>query len=184
MNSVLFASSNRNKFEEVYSELFSVGIIVEHHDMVIREIQCDSLKHIAEEKSKAAYIKLSSPVLVEDDGLFIDCLKGFPGQYSAYVYKTIGKTGILKLLEDVLVRYASFISVFAFYDGKESYSFLGKTHGRIATAICKGGWGFDGVFIPDNCDLTFGELQLQKKKQLFSHRAKALDKFKKWYLNN
>jgi XTP/dITP diphosphohydrolase len=184
MNSVLFASSNRNKFEEVNSVLFSAGIIVEYRNMLIKEIQSDSLEHIAEEKSKAAYSKLSSPVLVEDDGLFIECLNGFPGQYSAYVYQTIGNIGILKLLEGILIRSASFISVFAFYDGKNSYSFLGKTHGRIATVICKGGWGFDGVFIPDNCDSTFGELQQQKNKELFSHRAKALNKFKKWYLNN
>ena len=122
MNSVVFASSNRNKFEEVNSVLFSAGIIVEYRNMLIKEIQSDSLKHIAEEKSKAAYTKLSSPVLVEDDGLFIECLNGFPGQYSAYVYQTIGKIGILKLLEDIHIRWASFISVFAFNDGKKSYS--------------------------------------------------------------
>jgi XTP/dITP diphosphohydrolase len=184
MSSVLFVSSNRNKYKEVNSVLFSAGIVVEYHNMQILEMQSNSLKQIAEEKSKAAYSKLSRPVLVEDDGLFIDYLNGFPGQYSAYVYKTIGNSGILKLLEGILVRCASFISVFAFYDGKSSYCFLGKTHGRISTAIRKGGWGFDGIFIPDRCDSTFGELHQLKKKELFSHRTKALDKFKKWYLTN
>jgi XTP/dITP diphosphohydrolase len=184
MNSVLFASSNRNKFEEVNSVLFSAGIIVEYHNILILEIQSNSLKQIAEEKSKAAYSKLSRPVLVEDDGLFIDYLNGFPGQYSAYVYKTIGNSGIQKLLEGIPIRCASFISVFAFYDGKNSYSFLGKTHGRISTVIRKGGWGFDGVFIPDSSDSTFGELQQLEKKEIFSHRTKALNKFKRWYLNN
>ena len=63
MNSVVFASSNRNKFEEVNSVLLSAGIIVEYRNMLIKEIQSDSLKHIAEEKSKASIYQTVLPGL-------------------------------------------------------------------------------------------------------------------------
>ena len=40
-------------------------------------------------------------MIIEDAGLFIEGLKGFPGVYSAYVQKTLGNPGILKLMEGV-----------------------------------------------------------------------------------
>ena len=64
----------------------------------IKEIQSDSLEEIALEKCRYAFSKIKSPVIVEDDGLFIEKLNGFPGQYSAFVFKTIGIKGILDLL--------------------------------------------------------------------------------------
>ena len=38
-------------------------------------------------------------VLVEDAGLFVSALNGFPGVYSSYVLDTLGCSGILRLLE-------------------------------------------------------------------------------------
>ena len=40
-------------------------------------------------------------MIVEDAGLFVDALEGFPGPYAAYVYKTIHNKGILKLMENM-----------------------------------------------------------------------------------
>ena len=57
-------------------------------------------------------------VIVEDDGLFVDSLSGFPGPYSSFVFKTIGNDGILKLLAGSTKRSAYFLSLIAFYDGR------------------------------------------------------------------
>ena len=137
------------------------------------EIQSDSLNEISEAKSISAYQKEPNPLIVEDDSLFIEELNGFPGQYSAYVYKTIGNEGVLKLLTRTKNRSASFRAIFAFYDGKNSKTFEHDTKGRISDSISEGGWGYDPIYVPDGTNQTFGQLYL----------TGALDKFAKWYKN-
>jgi XTP/dITP diphosphohydrolase len=78
-------------------------------------------------------------------------------------------------------RHALFKSVFAFNNGRNSLTFGGETRGTIARKLTKGGWGYDPIFIPHNSDLTYGILETQGEKDLFSHRAKALKKFGDWF---
>ena len=119
-------------------------------------------------------------VIVEDDGLFVDSLSGFPGQYSSFVFKTIGNDGILKLLARSAKRSAYFLSLIAFYDGRILSISEGRVNGKITDRITEGGWGYDPIFVPDGTDLTFAELE--KNKNEYSHRKRALEKFAQWYL--
>jgi XTP/dITP diphosphohydrolase len=176
---VAFASTNENKYREVRAILAQRGLEVEFAKAKLVEIQSDSLEAIAREKAKSAYLQVSRSVIVEDDGLFIDSLGGFPGQYSSYVFKSIGIAGIVKLLSDVRDRYASFISLIAFSDGKATTVFEGKVNGAIADKPAAGGWGYDPIFVPDGASGTFAELA---NKNDYSHRRKALDLFADWYL--
>jgi len=150
----------------------------------LTEIQADSLEIIALNKSHSAFLDMSTPVIVEDDGLFIEELNGFPGQYSSFVFDTIGNWGIIKLLQKATSRHALFKSVFAFNNGRNSLTFGGETKGTIARKMTKGGWGYDPIFIPHNSDLTLGILETQGAKEFFSHRAKALKKFGDWFSRN
>jgi XTP/dITP diphosphohydrolase len=176
---VTFASSNQNKYREVQSILSAHGIAVDFAQAELVEIQSDSLEEIAKEKALCAFAKVGKSVIVEDDGLFIDALNGFPGQYSSYTFKTIGNAGILKLLSGLTNRFASFRSLIAFHDGKNLSMSEGIVDGRISTAITEGGWGYDPIFVPAGTDLTFA--QLKDKKNEYSHRKLALEKFAHWY---
>ena len=121
-------------------------------------------------------------VIVEDDGLFIDSLDGFPGPYSSFVFRTIGNDGILKLLTGSTNRSAYFCSLIAFYNGITLSISEGRVDGRISERVTDGGgWGYDPIFVPDGTDLTFAELK--KSKNEYSHRRRALENFAKWYLN-
>ena len=80
------------------------------------EIQDENLENIAKASAIDAAKKCGLPVIVEDAGLFIEALNGFPGPYSSYVNKTIGVGGILKLMNNVKDRSAYFLSAVAFYD--------------------------------------------------------------------
>jgi XTP/dITP diphosphohydrolase len=177
---ITFASTNQNKFLEVQSILSTRSITVDFYQIPLVEIQSDSLKEIAEEKAKTAFTKVGRPVIVEDDGLFIDSLAGFPGQYSSFVFKTIGNDGILKLLAGSAKRSAYFSSVIAFYNGIILSISDGRVDGRISYRITERGWGYDPIFVPDGTDLTFAELK--KSKNEYSHRKRALEKFAQWYL--
>jgi XTP/dITP diphosphohydrolase len=184
MKSILFASSNDKKYREVKSLLSHFDIDVQFFKKSLTEIQADSLEIIALNKSHSAFLEISTPVIVEDDGLFIEELNGFPGQYSSFVFDTIGNWGIIKLLQKATSRHALFKSVFAFNNGRNSLTFGGETKGTIARKMTKGGWGYDPIFIPHNSDLTLGILETQGAKEFFSHRAKALKKFGAWFSRN
>ena len=182
MRSLYFLSSNLNKFIEICQILHGYNVPVKFLDIKLREIQADSLNEIAEEKSKDAFKALSKPVIIEDDGLFIHRLNGFPGPNSSFVFKTIGNSGILKLLFQIRDRSASFVSVFVYNDGDIVRTFVGKTEGRISSKIDGPGWGYDPIFIPTGSELTFGQLKDRKKR--ISHRGKAVSAFAKWYVRN
>lgn len=173
---VIFASSNKSKFTEVKSILALRGIEVEMADIKIGEIQSDELQEVAANKAEKAHAVTKRPVLVEDDGLFIEVLDGFPGAYSSYVFKTIGNAGILKLLQGSQNRNAHFVAFMGYHDGDSVRLFCGTTRGTISLETKGEGWGFDPIFIPEGGGgLTYA--QLEKRKGEFSHRRKALDAF-------
>ena len=180
MGNITFASTNQNKFLEVQSILSTRNISVNFSQIHLVEIQSDSLEEIAREKAKTAFAKVRRQVIVEDDGLFIDSLGGFPGQYSSFVLRTIGNDGILKLLAGSAKRSAYFCSLIAFYNGIILSISDGRVDGRISDRVTEGGWGYDPIFVPDGTDLTFAELK--KNKNEYSHRKRALEKFAQWYL--
>jgi len=186
MTFVYFASSNENKLLEIQS-LFEnqnkenkENIEILFSNLAIKEIQSESIIEVAEDKAKKAFNAIKKPVIVEDDGLFIDGLNGFPGIYASFVFKTIGNKGILNLLGSNKNRRAHFLSVFSFYDGKTIETFNGQTAGHITTEIFPKGWGFDPIFKPEKEDKTYGELNILRKNEI-SHRSKAFRQFLTWH---
>jgi XTP/dITP diphosphohydrolase len=183
---IFFATNNINKFNETRKVLAEHKIAVGMLRVKTLEIQNDGLKEIAESSVIDAFKGVKLPIIVEDAGLFVDALGGFPGPYAAYVYKTIGNRGLLRLMERVEDRSARFQSVIAyFYSGlKLPVCFDGEVVGDIIREERKGkgksGFGFDPVFKPAGSCKTFAEMNLAEKN-MFSHRAKALRKFAKWY---
>jgi XTP/dITP diphosphohydrolase len=111
--------------------------------------------------------------IVDDTGLFIDSLKGFPGVWSAYAQKTIGNKGILKLMDGVEDRGAEFRCCIGCDIDGERIVVVGVCRGYI-TESEKGtdGFGFDPIFSPDG-KLTFAEMSIEDKN-LISHRGKAV----------
>ncbi len=143
------------------------------------EIRSDSIEDVARDSAMAAYKRCKDSVFVEDSGLFIDFLNGFPGAYSSWVYKKLGNRGILKLMEGAHNRSATFEAIVAFVKRKgELQLFRGKCHGTISTEERgKKGFGYDPIFIPDGEHQTFAE-SIELKNKL-SHRYKALLEFSK-----
>ena len=127
----------------------------------------------------SAYEKCKKPVIIEDDGLFIDSLSGFPGPYSSYIFDTIGNNGILKLLADN--RDAQFVAIIAFCDSSnEPTLFESSVAGTISKNIQDGGWGYDPIFIPGKQNKPYAELD---NKNNLSHRYESLKKFANWFNN-
>src|SRR5215210_6978746 len=192
MNIIFFVSNNIHKYSEIKSILHerTTDITLNFYKQKIIEIQDDKIEKIAIEKAKSAYNTVKRPIIIEDDGLFINSLNGFPGQYSSYVFKLIGNRGILRLLEGSRSRSAFFKSIFVYTNGIITRAFIGQINGKISATITDGGWGYDPIFIPlkdyndDNNNKTFATLSKTNKKNELSHRRIALDKFVKWFHQN
>lgn len=183
MRKIIFASTNENKFKEILLHLRNFDFEIEFVRFNTVEIQSEMLEDIALEKSKRAFEKIGKSIIVEDTGLFIDSLGGFPGPYSAYVLKTIGNKGILDLLSKKSNRLALFRSVIAYNDGKNNLTFSGETRGTISDNISETGWGYDPIFIPQGSSTTYGQRGITDKIRI-SHRTNALNHFAEWYCRN
>ena len=192
MNEIYFVSHNIYKYSEIKS-IVDKRIIDLHLKFCkrnITEIQDQKIEKIAIEKAKFAYNIVKKPIIIEDDGLFINSLNGFPGQYSSYVLKSIGNRGIIRLLKGYRDRSAFFKSIFVYSNGIVVKIFYGKINGKISSTIKDDGWGYDPIFIPlnnnndNNSDTTFAKLSKTNKKNELSHRRIALDKFVKWFNQN
>ncbi|MCD6340456.1 MAG: XTP/dITP diphosphatase [Desulfurococcales archaeon] len=145
------------------------------------EIQSEKLEEIAMYSAINAVIHIRDYVVVEDAGLFIEALNGFPGPYSSYVYKKLGIEGVLKLMDGVSDRRAYFKSVIAFASPTGLVKiFEGVVHGEIAlSARGSGGFGFDPIFIPKGERRTFAEMSVSEKNK-YSHRARAFKELANW----
>jgi len=183
---VFFATNNVNKFNEARGVLAVYKIAVGMLRIKALEIQSDNLEEIAETSVVDSFQRCNLPLIVEDAGLFIETLNGFPGPYSAYVYKTIGNTGLLKLMENLKNRKAKFHSLIAYCSTelKTPICFKGEAVGKITEEEGRNntnsGFGFDPIFKPAKNNKTFAEMTV-KEKNKYSHRAQALRKFAKWY---
>lgn len=175
---IFFATSNPNKFAEAAEILVGAGITVRHFFFDHNEIRSDSLEEVARESVSAAYQLCRAPVFVEDAGLFINALNGFPGTYSGWVQKKIGVEGILKLMNGVEDRSAYFEACVAYHDGYCISTYHGRCDGRIAEkAKGASGFAYDPIFIPAGHSQTFAE-NIELKNNL-SHRYKSLLEFSK-----
>jgi XTP/dITP diphosphohydrolase len=174
-----FVTGNKGKFAEAESILKEYGIKIEHSLMSIPEERAENCQAIAEGCARRAYEALGKPLFVEDSGLFIESLNGFPGTYSAWAFSKLGCEGVLKLMTGTVKRDAQFITAIGYADEGTMKVFVGICNGKIAESR-KGTFGFayDSVFIPDGESKTFAEDIAMKSR--VSHRKKALVEFAEW----
>lgn len=181
---ILFLTKNLHKYNEAFEILSEYDIHLKHLAFDKLELQSHSIEDVSKFSAIQAYKQLKHPLIVEDAGLFIDSLNGFPGPYSSYVFHTIGCDGILQLMKRAIDRSAEFRSVVTYADFKDGVkSFNGIVHGYICfEKKGENGFGFDPIFIPESETLTFAEVSSTRKNKI-SHRAKSLRLFANWRVN-
>jgi XTP/dITP diphosphohydrolase len=181
-NAVWFLTHNSDKFREASAILAPLGVRIRHLDRSKIEIQDSRQENIAKFALLNALEGQNKQILVEDSGIFIEDLNGFPGPYSSYVYDTIGLKGVLAVLRRHKVRRAYFQATVAF--GSPTVNprlFRGRVTGRISDKILgRNGFGYDPIFIPDGYKKTFGQSS-QAFKNERSHRARAFQNFARWF---
>ena len=183
---------------------------VRQFDYDYTEVQSDSLGAIAARGAREAYREVGDPTIVDDAGLFVRALGGFPGPYSSYVEDTVGVERTWRLASAEDDREASFRCVIAYCDGEEFDASPDPVdrEDRVAAAAAgpdgegsddllpvklfegrvrgtlvepRGDGGFGFDPIFEREGRTFAEMSAAEKNAI-SHRGRALAKFAEWYV--
>ena len=193
---LVFASSNKNKINEINSLIGQTFLVKGLEDIGITEEIPEPGTSIKENSFlKADYVRNFlknkgelSLVFADDSGLEVEALNNAPGVYSARYAGVLknDEANNLKLLKElnlVTNRKASFVTVITLIRNEEIHYFEGEIKGTIAYAARgENGFGYDPLFIPQGYRSTFAELNSETKNTI-SHRAIAVNKLLR-YLNN
>ncbi|MBN2331297.1 MAG: RdgB/HAM1 family non-canonical purine NTP pyrophosphatase [Candidatus Aenigmarchaeota archaeon] len=177
---LLFITGNRMKAEEVKEILAGFGIAVEQRSLDIGEIQEKDAEPVAREKARHAFSMVKKPLIVEDTGLYIRAMNGYPGTLIKHFFESIGPQGIVDFLKGK-DRSAEAVTVFAYCDPEGRVrTFRGSVSGRISDRVTKGyDFAWDTIFIPEGYERTYAEIGTAEKNGI-SQRRLALESFAKW----
>lgn len=190
MKELVFATNNAHKLQEAREMLEGEINILSLNDIGCHEEIPETAETLqGNALIKARYIKThyGYDCFADDTGLQVEQLDGRPGVYSArYAGEDCDpEKNMQKLLDEMEGndnRQASFITVVALIQGNEEKIFEGEVKGEILKEK-KGehGFGYDPLFKPDGYDQTFAQMSNETKNQI-SHRARAMQKMKKYLL--
>lgn len=185
---IVIASHNPGKVREIGDLLRPRGMeVVSAGELGLPEPEEteDSFIGNAELKARASATGANLPALADDSGLVVDALGGAPGIYSArWAGPDKDFALAMRTVEDALreqgtdtPRTAHFTCALslAWPDG-HCETFEGEVAGELVWPP-RGdkGFGYDPVFVPNGFDITFGEMEPERKHAM-SHRARAFKK--------
>ena len=178
---LVLVTQNKHKLREIRPLFEEFGIGFETTSIEKWEVRSNDVETVALEAAKYAYAELQRPLVVDDTGLYIEALEGFPMAYPAFVLETIGRKGILRLMDGVVDRSAMFVSAVGFCDGTTMRAFKGVMEGTIGyEELGEEGFGYDPIFIPEGYTKTYAQLTFSEKITI-SHRTRAFRAFLEWY---
>ena len=189
--SMIIATNNQHKLNEIRKMLpLSFTLITLSDAGIAFELPETSgtIEGNALQKARAVYLETNQNTLADDSGLLVEYLDNQPGVDSA-MYAGLPRDDrrnvdkLLRELEGIDNRKASFITVLALIlDGKE-FLFEGRVNGHITQASSgSSGFGYDPVFMPDGYNCTFAEMSEEEKNNI-SHRANAVRKLQTFFEN-
>lgn len=210
---IVIGTTNSGKIREIVNILSPLGYEFETQSLDIDEIG-ETIEENAIIKAKGySQVNPGEYVIAEDSGLVVPCLNDLPGAYSSRFHSimfdekykpisipkeefTTDKTEIDRLNNDKLrkmisivpedLRAAYFEVCFVvmkdnevlFKISKESYGYI------ITEERGTNGFGYDPIFVGnDTYGKTYAELDIARKN-MRSHRKKALKELGFWIANN
>lgn len=192
MKSILFATANKNKAEEISLLLKRTYSLLTLEDIDLKEDipeTSDTIEGNAMQKADYITEHFGLDCFADDTGLEIEALNGEPGVRSArYAGKQRNDIHNIELVLNKLNghknRKARFKTVIALNKNGKQHLFEGIVNGVIRLKrVGTNGFGYDPIFEPENCGRTFGEMTLEEKNQL-SHRTRAFTKMITFLKNN
>lgn len=164
------------------------------------EIQSLDLEEVLRAKAREARRRLRRPVVVEETGLELSALGGFPGPLVKWMLEAVGAEGVARTglaLGDPGVAAVCALGYLDGYDAgddageaaedaaeddRDGERFLvgrGRTEGELVLPPRGGlGFGWDPVFRPEGEERTYAELPPAEKDRI-GHRGRAWRDFRR-----
>ena len=191
-NSLVFATNNQHKLEEIRSilgsrfEILSLNDIGCHVDI---PETANTLEGNAIQKARYIVDHYGYDCFADDTGLEVPALGGEPGVHSArYAEGTdhnseANMQKLLHRLEGVDDRRAQFRTVICLARKGDSSNYT-RVEGVVKGTISKEkqgteGFGYDPIFVPEGYNESFAQLGMDVKNHI-SHRARAVEKLVKY----
>jgi len=131
------------------------------------------MEEILRAKAQQAWQAVRRPVVVEETGLELAALNGFPGPLVKWMLAAVGAEGIARNALALGDPRARAVCLLQWTDGERTVLARGETAGDLVLPPRGGnGFGWDPVFRPAGECLTYGELTDEDKDRL-GHRGKA-----------
>lgn len=150
-----------------------LGRSVESVEVDLPEIQSLDLTEVLTAKAAEAARHTDRPFVVEETGLELATLNGFPGPLVKWMLAAVGPEGIARVALATGNPGVTARCALLFQDGERQVVAEGTTAGSLVLpARGEHGFGWDPVFLPDGSERTYGELS-DSDKDRFSHRGGA-----------
>ena len=184
MKTLIFASNNKHKLEEIRNLLEDIVEIKSLKEIGLEgdiPETADTLEGNATQKAEWVYSRTGMDCFADDTGLEVEALTGEPGVYSArYAGENCSFADnvnkLLKALEGHSNRNARFRTAICLIENGEKKYFEGIVNGTITTFEAGNeGFGYDPIFLPEGHNKTFAEMPLDIKNKI-SHRGRAIQK--------
>jgi ATP adenylyltransferase len=165
-------TSNPAKYAPFASEIARMRLTLEAPSESLPEVQSLSFAETLAAKARAAAALFGRPVLVDDSGLVLEAYAPFPGPLTATVIRSLGATGLRRLLAGTSSRAVMECHLGCWVNGSLR-KWIGAAQGRIAVdrAPRDNRMPLTDLFVPD-ADEVEGAVLLQ-------HRALALKALEK-----
>lgn len=170
LDGAVLVTGNRNKLDEARRlcghELASAAVD-------LPEIQSLDLAEVLEAKAEEAFRRLGRPVIVEETGLELAAMNGFPGPLIRWMLDALAAEGVARAALALGDAAARAHCMLLWFDGRRRLRGEGETRGTLVLPPRgEGGFGWDPVFQPDGEELTYGEMSGADKDRI-GHRGRA-----------
>lgn len=170
LQGVVLVTGNRGKLEEARR---LCGADLEAVEVDLPEIQSLDLLTVLRAKGEEALRRLQRPLIVEETGLELAAMAGFPGPLVKWMLAAVGADGIARAAiamgDDRVTARCGLLLL----EPEREVVAVGETRGRVvASPRGDHGFGWDPIFIPEGSDRTYAQLR-PDEKDVQSHRGRA-----------
>jgi XTP/dITP diphosphohydrolase len=202
MKKILIATNNNGKFVEIAKLLENLDIQAvpaSNLNLIEPEETAETFAENAFIKAKFYGDNAQILALADDSGLCIQDLENAPGVHSArYALDENGNKNFKLAFEKIFTELqkknifssqkpqAFFVCNLCLYNPKNNFkiNFEGRVNGYLTyPPLGNQGFGYDPIFIKNDMNQTFGEIDAELKHQI-SHRAEAFLQLENWLKKN
>lgn len=152
---IIFVTGSEMKVRHANEALVGTGFKLTAQKLDIIEPRAEDPQEVVIEKALQAIKLINKPLIVEDSGIFIDYLNGFPKTFVHFAESTIGVKNIVKIMEGITNRNAEFRQSLAYIDPRMAspivFSYVDGNY-RIADKVWEPRFedtgDFDKILIP------------------------------------